>query len=311
MASVLIRPGNDDLVAIVDLINYVHPPAERMTVEEFRHQETLRSSNDAWNRLVATEGQRVIAFADAGNSQSRPRQKFTLYMAVHPEFRRRGIGTELEQRQRVFARQHGGTELTATIREDDAGSRAFLERLGYQEAYRRFQMELDVREFDWRRHQGWRDRLAGLRLLTFAEAGPSEETLKQLYEMSVMLTADVPHPDGAPTFSYEEFTKDVAAPGFRPDALFIVADGDQWVAMSGLLVREGRPSHTYFTGVGREYRGRGLATVLKLATIEYASDHGIIAMRTTNDTVNSPMVAVNEKLGYRRLPARVAMRVTW
>jgi len=31
-------------------------------------------------------------------------------------------------------------------------------------------------------------------------------------------------------------------------------------------------------------------------------------MRTTNDTVNYPMVAVNEKLGYHRFPARVAMK---
>jgi hypothetical protein len=31
-------------------------------------------------------------------------------------------------------------------------------------------------------------------------------------------------------------------------------------------------------------------------------------MRTNNDTVNYPMVAVNEKLGYHRLPARVAMK---
>jgi len=71
---------------------------------------------------------------------------------------------------------------------------------------------------------------------------------------------------------------------------------------------EGRPAYTYFTGVDREYRGRGLATLLKLATIEFVQRNGIAAMRTTNDTVNYPMVAVNEKLGYRRLPARVGMK---
>ncbi len=309
--TVLIRPGNDDDAAIVELTNLVHPPAERMTKEEFRHQETLRNPSDAWSRLVAVEGERLIAVADAANNHSRPPQKFTLYLAVHPEFRRRGVGTELEGRLRAFARQHGGTELTATLREDDTGSRTFLERLGYQEVYRRFQMELNVRRFDWGHYQGWRDKLGTLQLLTWGEAGSTEENLRKLYELSVTLTADVPHPDGAPRFSYEEFIKYFAAPGFRPDALFLMADAGEWVAMTGLLIPEGRPAYTYFTGVRREYRGRGLATALKLASIEYAKDHEITAMRTTNDTVNYAMVAVNEKLGYYCLPARLAMRVTW
>ncbi len=309
--SVVIRSGNDDVEAIVDLTNLVHPPEERMTLEEFRHQETLRSPDDAWNRLMAFEGRQLVAVADVQNSQARPREKFTLYLGVHPDFRRHGLGTELERRQRAFARQYGGRELTAGVREDDPGAQAFLSRLGYTEAYRRFQMELDVQLFEWSRYQRWRERLGGLRLFTFAEAGTSEDNFRKLYELSIMLAADVPHPDGAPRYSYEEFRKWAAAPGSRADAVFIVADGDQWVGMSGLLVPEGRPAYTYFTGVRREYRGRGLATVLKLAAIEFAKNHRVAAMRTTNDTVNSPMVAVNEKLGYRRLPARLAMRVSW
>ncbi len=309
--SVVIRPGNGDTVAMVDLINLVHPPAERVTIEEFRHQETLRSPNDAWNRLVAVEGDQLIALADVANSQLRPPEKFTLYMAVHPEFRRRGIGTELEGRQRPFARQHGGRVVTALIRENDTGSRRFLERLGYHEAYRRFEMELDVERFEWGRYPRWRDRLGNLRLFTLADAGPREDNLKKLYALSVILGEDVPHPDGPPRYSYEVFKKWASGPGARDDAVFIVADGDQWVGTSGMGVPEGRPAYTFFTGVSREYRGRGLATVLKVAAIEYAKTHGVTAMRTTNDTVNHPMVAVNEKLGYRRLPARVAMRASW
>ena len=75
-----------------------------------------------------------------------------------------------------------------------------------------------------------------------------------------------------------------------------------------MLIQEGRPAYTAFTAVDRDYRGRSFATILKLATIEFVQRLGLNAMRTTNDTVNYPMVAVNEKLGYRRLPARVAMK---
>lgn len=312
MRDVSIRVSSDeDVPAIVGLLNAVNLPEDRVTLEEFRYGETMRHARDAFNRLVAVDGTRLAAGSDAGNSQSRPPHMFRLVIAVHPDYRRRGIGRELERRQREFAGNHGGSELTAAIRENDAGSRAFLERLGYREAYQRFEMELDVSAFDWSRFRAWRDRLANLRLQTFAEIGATDENMRKMYDLSMALIQDVPYPDGPPRFSYEEFQMYFAAPGFRPDGLFVLADGETWMGTSGLLTPEGRPAYTYFTGVRREYRGRGLAMALKLATIEFARDNGIAAMRTTNDTVNYPMVAVNEKLGYRRLPARVAMKLIW
>lgn len=140
-----------------------------------------------------------------------------------------------------------------------------------------------------------------------AEAGLGQ--VPRLFELSMMLSRDVPHPEGIPEFTLEDFQQFATMPGFRPDGLFILADGERWVGLSGVLCLEGRPAYTYFTGVDRDYRGRGLATALKLATIEFVQRLGIAAMRTNNDTVNYPMVAVNEKLGYRRLPGRVAMKL--
>ncbi|HEY3248983.1 MAG TPA: GNAT family N-acetyltransferase [bacterium] len=312
MSEATIRAASDgDVPAIVDMLNAVNPPEERVTLEEFRYAETMRHPRDAFNRLVAAAGTQIVAGSDAGNSQSRPRHMFRLLIAVLPGYRRRGIGTEVERRQQAYAREHGAAELGAVIRASDATARGFLERRGYREAFQRFEMELDVASFDWTPFQSWRDRLGDLRLLTFAAIGVNEENMRKMYDLSMTLSQDVPHPEGPPRFSFEKFQKYFAAPGFRPDALFLLADGEQWVGMSGLFTPDGRPAYTYFTGVRREYRGRGLATALKLATIEFARDNAVAVMRTNNDTVNYPMVAVNEKLGYRRLPARVAMKRVW
>jgi RimJ/RimL family protein N-acetyltransferase len=57
------------------------------------------------------------------------------------------------------------------------------------------------------------------------------------------------------------------------------------------------------TGPRREYRGRGLARALKLRTIEYARAQGKREIRTWNDTLNAPMLAINVKLGFVRQPA--------
>lgn len=305
-----IRPATtDDMPAIVGVLNAVLPPAEHITEESFRFDDGMLRPDEAFTRLVSLEDGALVAAGQAQNSHTRPRTRFTLTLAVHPASRRRGIGTELERRMRAFAAASGGTELAAIIKEDDAASRRFLEQRGYREAYQRFEMELDVSAFDWRRFEAWRARLGGLRLSTMADLGASEHNLRNMFELAMRLSRDVPHPEGAPEFTMEDFQQFSRMPGFRPEGLFIATDGERFVGMSGVMTVGGRPAYTYFTGVDREYRGRGLAMVLKLATIEFVQRLGIPAMRTSNDTVNYPMVAVNEKLGYRRLPARVAMKL--
>jgi GNAT superfamily N-acetyltransferase len=63
-----------------------------------------------------------------------------------------------------------------------------------------------------------------------------------------------------------------------------------------------RPAYNAFTGVLREYRGRGLAQALKLQTILLAKEEGMRYVRTHNDSNNTPMLAVNRKLGYKPEP---------
>lgn len=62
---------------------------------------------------------------------------------------------------------------------------------------------------------------------------------------------------------------------------------------------------TGFTGVLRSYRQRGLATALKVRTIEYAKANGYQAIRTGNEE-NNPMLALNKKLGFVEITARLA-----
>jgi GNAT superfamily N-acetyltransferase len=294
--------------AVVGVLNAVLPPAERVTEESLRFDDGMIRPDEAFVRLIAVEDGAVVAAGQAQNSHVRPAHRFMLTIAVHPAARGRGIGSELERRSWAFTTERGGTELTAIIKDDDAVSRAFLERRGYREAYQRFEMELDVSAFDWTRFAGWRSRLGGLRLTHLADLGATDDNLRKIFDLSTELGADVPHPEGAPQFTLEDIQQFARSPGFRLDGLYVALDGERIVGMSGVWTREGQPAYTYFTGVHRDYRGRGLATALKLTTIEFVQRLGIAAMRTNNDTLNYPMVAVNEKLGYRRLPARVAMK---
>jgi RimJ/RimL family protein N-acetyltransferase len=62
------------------------------------------------------------------------------------------------------------------------------------------------------------------------------------------------------------------------------------------------------TAVLRSWRGRGLATALKLRTIAWAVANGLTALETGNDEANLAMQAVNRRLGYRPLPDLLTMR---
>jgi RimJ/RimL family protein N-acetyltransferase len=62
------------------------------------------------------------------------------------------------------------------------------------------------------------------------------------------------------------------------------------------------------TAVGRAWRGRGVATAMKVATIRWALDHGLVALETGTDESNRAMQAVNAKLGYARRPDELTMR---
>jgi GNAT superfamily N-acetyltransferase len=54
------------------------------------------------------------------------------------------------------------------------------------------------------------------------------------------------------------------------------------------------------TGVTRTYRRRGLALALKLRGITYARAHGHPLIRTLNVSSNQSILALNQRLGFRR-----------
>jgi mycothiol synthase len=62
------------------------------------------------------------------------------------------------------------------------------------------------------------------------------------------------------------------------------------------------------TGVGRAYRGLGVATALKVRGITCAREHGYATIRTLNDITNMPILGSNDKLGFVRQPALVFLK---
>lgn len=80
----------------------------------------------------------------------------------------------------------------------------------------------------------------------------------------------------------------------------VVLAGDEPVAYT--LVETDHETHRIWsggTGTLRQYRGRGLAKIVKSVALRQAAAAGAVTAYTSNDEVNRPMLAINEWLGYR------------
>jgi len=87
-------------------------------------------------------------------------------------------------------------------------------------------------------------------------------------------------------------------PEMDPAGWIMAIDGDRWVGLSSVVRRPDEGYFTGFTGIEREYRGRGIALALKIVSLEYARSIGAREIFTSNHSVNAPMLAINRKLGY-------------
>jgi GNAT superfamily N-acetyltransferase len=106
-------------------------------------------------------------------------------------------------------------------------------------------------------------------------------------------------------------------PALSGDARFIATDQSEllksessvWVGMSNLWLND--PAHTRLdtglTGVVRGHRRRGIATALKIRTIEYATQLGAQSIETGNEE-NNPIVELNRMLGFRPRAAWISYR---
>jgi GNAT superfamily N-acetyltransferase len=112
------------------------------------------------------------------------------------------------------------------------------------------------------------------------------------------LPSDVPIDEPYAAWLLHEFE----VPTFSPDASFCVLADEEPVAMTWIHLDEiGRRARHGMTGTLRPYRHRGLARLVKLASIQWLAEHGVTVLFTDNDTANTDMLALNEHLGFRPL----------
>jgi len=322
----------DDYAALAVLLNqfWAEPTsADRLAQEDSMMYEVGSTWMDEHGRLQGYDRLREVVVGSSGeivgyvNIWRAPWTEpgaLNMALIVDKAWRKQGAGEMLLQAATQWAAQKQGSSVFSELWDDDPEALSFAQSRGFSIDRHTFQsvlhLEVDKAVQDSCDPLVWAesdsalfDQLnrEGIRFLTLADE-PGEESETKLYALSKETLMDIPGYTGTVP-DFEEWRKWYLMPeGFAPELVVIAADQERYIGISNLLHhKETNGIYHEYTGVSKSYRGRKIATALKLFSIRLAEQHKASYLRTDNDSLNGPMLAINRKLGYVQQRGRYRM----
>jgi mycothiol synthase len=228
--------------------------------------------------------------------RSRDGERASLTPRVHPDFRRRGVGTDLLRVLADHAVAQGYDVAGASV--DDEESRLFAERFGFVETNRQVEQ---VRQI------GDEPRPAPPTKYKIVSVAERPELWTAAYHQVALPTLpDMDHPVALKVSAADwekEWIND-------PAAMFVAVAGDEVIGVAGLMLDSDRPerAEVAYTAVRREWRGKSVAATLKRASMAWGADHGITEIYTWTQRGNDSMRRLNEHLGFTYGIVSITMR---
>ena len=303
-----IRPFcEEDRETVLEMLNKLSQPHRRQSLDLWRGWDNMRPKDEVSMRLVvSTPAIGYVNAIDRNTSAWRHPGLCAFQLVVDEEHRRQGIGSKLYQNVLDFAHERNLKKLRTIVIEatGEEPAVAFLKKRGFVELERIKPSHLNVTNFDATPFNGAIERVeqSGIRLFSYADLEDTEENRHKLYDLCTQIDRDMPHRDSqeAESPSYDFWIKEVDLPYWCWDGIILAESDGKWVGVTQLFFDpDTNIGGTSITGVLKEYRGRGLATALKLRVIEAAKARNCPIITTENQEDNAPMLAINRKLGFQ------------
>ena len=264
-----------------------------VTAAGMRYRRESAPPEDRVIDWLAERGGDVVGWATAGIDAFAPvRTTAFAGVAVHPEHRGQGIGSALWDALSAHLDEIGARRIIAHGRADD-DTKAFVARCG-------FSLEGTVTGLavDPRTVAAPPPLPPGIEI---AALGSFADDPERVFVADYESFLDEPGPGDVSGMTYEtwrrltwdnpecdrELGTVAVARGVPVGISFLDSD-----RASGRAQNVG-------TGVTPAFRGQGLGLLMKQCSLVAAADAGIVRVMTQNDETNAPMMAINERLGYR------------
>ncbi|GAA4782803.1 GNAT family N-acetyltransferase [Streptomyces ziwulingensis] len=288
-----LRPGVPGDVEAFARVRRRALPYMLYTPESVLHHLTHTHPATRARSLVAEEDGEVIGTAQIGLVRDSP-EPGQAYLNVHvrPDRLRRGAGGLLVRVAEEYLAAEGATKLLSWVL-DTPADRGFAERHGYREGRSAHFLRLDLAH-------GTLPPLepppAGVALRTAADWADDP---RPLFALDAETTADEPSDVATEFTDYAAWVAETwRHPLLDRDLTTVAVVDGRPAAFTAAYTDDGTRYATAMTGTARAFRGRGLAKLVKNASLHRARAAGRTEAFTGNDTGNGPMLAVNKWCGY-------------
>ncbi|GID55495.1 hypothetical protein Aco03nite_038990 [Actinoplanes couchii] len=292
-----IRPARpDDAAALVALRAVVYPFLVRGE-ESMRRLIAEPAPGEDWAGYAAEVDGRMVGWVAALRDPRAEDRDFGQISQCHvdPAHRGRGIGTALLTEATSYLRSIGVSRAAARISPEAVG---FAERRGFRASSR--VMRFSARDLSLP-PCGVPPRQPGIKLCSVRDVPEAA-----LYQAELEATGDVPEEVPSGPSSYETWCHEIRdEPGLDRDSSTVALAGSRVVAFT-LLMRDGERGWSDMTATVPDHRGRGLAYMVKVATLRRAARSGMRIAYASNAGENAPMLAVNTRLGYQPVATQIS-----
>jgi GNAT superfamily N-acetyltransferase len=303
MSATLRAAVDADYPALAELNNLAYP-REVVSADELRYDDATVRPPQRMLRLVAIVGGelRGTAWCAQFPGSYHP-GRYYLDIQVHPDHRRRGLGSQLYGALLTRLFPFDPEQLQIAVREDD-GILSHVLGLGYVERMCEWQAYVEPSTVDL---EPYRDRICrlaadGVEILSFAALARDTDRDQRFYDLYRQVRHDIPRTTPATDMSYDHFRRhNLDSPFFYPEGTFVAVANGSYIGLSQMW-RSSVNDELFIgtTGVLRDWRRRGIALAMKVVATEFATETGCPKITTTNATSNVGMIAINDRLGYVR-----------
>lgn len=260
-----------------------------------RHAISVHTPAEQKLALLAEMDGAPVAWGSAGlNTWTSEPGQAQLSLHVHPRYRRQGIATALHERLDNHLKDIGALRVRTFATPDGL---VFGERLGYERS-----RELHYSGVDLRVLPEEPPTPEGIVLETMDKLDP-----EQVFAADQTASLDEPGDSPLDSLNYDDWLEEVwNSPALDKSLCVAALAGDEVVSFSAMEVAGDR-AWSAMTGTVPQYRGRGLAKVVKSVALRRCAQAGIVRAFTSNDDANGPMLAINNWFGYQRIETQTSL----